>query len=1411
MVESIESPTLIEPEFVQDAAEVEALAAAEVALVEYLPKSKSPKLNTLIPRNMAFEVQKALNAVVKKHGNIDNYVRDHLKYTTVEQLWKALAAEQIDAVALYLDQFEREQGIIVADQTGLGKGREAAAVIRHAILNGYLPIFFTKSNDLFTDMFRDLRNIGFADIHPFIINNDNDSRIKDAEGNVVFSPLSSNEQYELLVSERKVPTDSKESIDWHRAMGLPLPDISKHPTIVITKVLDHLPSLYDVIFCTYSQVQAAHPFKRQWLEKIVSGGVEGSRKYKRVVFVLDESHMAGGYDSIIGTWMRRVLPKAKCACFLSATFAKYPEVMPFYARKTALRETEMQDITFVEAMVRGGLALQEVVAANLAESGQLIRRQRSKAGIKVEYIELDSEPGRTRNRVRVNQIIKLMNYVVAFERDYIDPVLDRIHTKAYADGEHVKEKPKGLGVKQSPYFSRVFNIVDQMLFSLKVEAVAEQTVKLLNENKKVVICFKSTMGTFLKDLDLVSGDIIEQDQLDFAVTLVKGLDSVFYYNYTDIEGNKTRMQLSLADLSPAGQRRYEEIKQAMLDETTGLTISPIDQLISIIENTKKDKDLGGHKDPSFRVAEVTGRNQRVKFENGQAIVSAFRSDNEKFFRLFNSGHYDVLLINQSGSTGSSAHASVDFKDQRVRAMIIHQFELDINIEMQKWGRIDRTGQVVLPQYYYITTDIPAERRLMVMLKSKLKSLDANTTGSQKTNEDFLQSIDFLNKYGDRAAWDWVSENPDLVERMGWPTYHREKGEYVRNENKDGAIRQVTGRAGLLNVEEQDMLYNTLLNRYEAVVRWEKQRGTYDLETEFLKLDADIKKKFIYRQGKGGRTPFGKDTLREETIINNPTRPFTKDQIDNLLIEELSGEKPKQLQMKLIEEINLDFPRLIEQRKERKMETVTKLQAELDELPEPDVGATDEERKKNEKLRLKTQDLIQVKTTEVNSVVKGMEDFKKDLIRVIGYFEVGQVLKLPADGTLFSWGIFLGIGIAKGGKNPYSPSGINLKFAVADSRKVLEFDLTPEQRPWISHIVEKSKEITPEEVLIVNRDWNELIKDAAKRREWRHILTENIVGAADEIGTYSKLIKYNTKEGTIKNGILLSRNFQKDGEELYSLLPINGALQYLKSLGKDQLFVDHKDRVRFVRQDDATFSIAIPKKGNFQLYTDEVLRSLLERKNDQSEDELPDFVQNAGDMTGNLHIENLEQFLERLKTFGLKYMAKAIELKELEKENEEERREVAVLYKYKLSRPYGQGSNPTICFVAYEEPSNEYRFGIVTYDRPLTDKEKYNYSLIPIYSNSEQPYKAWKTAVEKTALKEELNDVVAKARSQPKLDAILTLGYFIANNPHEDGNHEFVFGDFDEEALGRVAYDDLIGDLSEIEKLIYQLKIELELK
>ena len=104
------------------------------------------------------------------------------------------------------------------------------------------------------------------------------------------------------------------------------------------------------------------------------------------------------------------------------------------------------------------------------------------------------------------------------------------------------------------------------------------------------------------------------------------------------------------------------------------------------------------------------------------------------------------------------------------------------------------------------------------------------------------------------------------------------------------------------------------------------------------------------------------------------------------------------------------------------------------------------------------------------------------------------------------------------------------------------------------------------------------------------------------------------------------------------------------------------------------------------------------------------------------------------------------------------------------------------------------------------KEKYNYSLIPVFKNVEQPYQQWKEITIQTGLKGDFNAVVEKCRELPLHEAIETLGYFITNNPHEDGNSEFVFGNYTTQELGRVFYEDTITEITLIDQLISQLQI-----
>ena len=73
---------------------------------------------------------------------------------------------------------------------------------------------------------------------------------------------------------------------------------------------------------------------------------------------------------------------------LYEVITKRPDNMPIYAQKTSMSDANMSKEDLVEAITKGGVALQEVLAAQLVSEGQMIRRERSFEGVEVNYIEL---------------------------------------------------------------------------------------------------------------------------------------------------------------------------------------------------------------------------------------------------------------------------------------------------------------------------------------------------------------------------------------------------------------------------------------------------------------------------------------------------------------------------------------------------------------------------------------------------------------------------------------------------------------------------------------------------------------------------------------------------------------------------------------------------------------------------------------------------------------------------------------------------------------------------------------------------------------------------------------------------------------------------------------------------------------
>ena len=118
--------------------------------VRYAPMSRINPTGAVVPATMAAATRSALEALDGRVGDVDAWVCGRQGWV-LDDLGACLTSEQVDGVALALDAADRREGIIVADQTGFGKGRLLAAVARAAVRSGRPVIFLTEKENLFSD------------------------------------------------------------------------------------------------------------------------------------------------------------------------------------------------------------------------------------------------------------------------------------------------------------------------------------------------------------------------------------------------------------------------------------------------------------------------------------------------------------------------------------------------------------------------------------------------------------------------------------------------------------------------------------------------------------------------------------------------------------------------------------------------------------------------------------------------------------------------------------------------------------------------------------------------------------------------------------------------------------------------------------------------------------------------------------------------------------------------------------------------------------------------------------------------------------------------------------------------------------------------------------------------------------
>lgn len=1208
--------------------------------VTYAPKSENPfTLKAVMPADQ----QEAVNKNLEKLGDADQFLVDELGYNDKDDLYSHLAAEQVDSVALALQQAKKGNAFIIGDMTGIGKGRQAASLIRYAKKQGQVPVYFTKTAGLLSDVYRDLVDIGSPDLRPFVFGSAKEAAITDSDGKVVFA----------LPSKSEV----KRVLDYIEKNG-------------------KLPDEYDYVLTTYSQVSnGVYEFDENGArkeKKLAKGktfgaaALSGQRRRDAIeklmdnaYLILDESHTAGG-NSGQGNYFQHIIQKAKNVTFFSATFAKRPDNMPIYALRTAMNEGGMKSSDLIDAVKRGGATLQEIMSQTLTQCGQMIRRERDMTGVTIDWKAIDDSERVQEQREQYDSIIGLFNDIINFQKKYVSSYVDERNEElaAIQSTIGIKKGTAALGIKNQPFASKAFNTVQQVLLSLKAKSAAERAIDYLKQGMKPVIALNNTNESQTGNLAL--GE--EMDAPDLGTSLKKGLEGTLRYTQKDAKDNSESGYIKLSDLGDEAVKAYHELEKKIEQTSTGLSLSPIDVI-------KNELQKAGYK-----VGELTGRQTEFVYNDNGTVTKVKRADTDKkkLAREFNDGQIDALILNKSAATGISLHASSKYKDQKKRVMIVAQQQLDVNDEVQMRGRIDRTGQVARGAYEYVVSLIPAEQRLLMMFKAKLKSLDANTTSSQKSKFNEMEVADITNKYGDKVVKEYMAEHLDLYARMadpfGWEKSNGEdlsridpqtlvaSGGGVGDGEAGADASKLLGRMALLKVSEQEKMLQEIGELYANEIQRLNGMGENDLEITELPLKAKTLHKEVWKQGAepGGDNAFADNTYIEKVnmaILKKPMKAAeVKASQDGLTGGKTWEEYKTEKKAAVKEYFDQKIADETQKYEDRAVKAATKAKEKYikdGKKGQEKSGMSDEQIEKMAGYQY--DNIYKQEKDKLNDVMKNLKAKAEMFERVLDTFDTNQTFVLPTDmnnpnelsGFGNSYGRLIDIKIT----DNYSPNASTVSFATLDGRRKITFPIAGKVGSGenkvdiigsIDRMTKQAAGMGDNHIKVLDQDlknWDRLTSNESRKDGY--IVTGNLMQAlvdSKDQGLGGQLVKYTTDTGEVKTGILMPDRFDPKG--LTTDAPINSVADKFELSswrgGIDEV-TSSDGEVKVKRIDNYRgyyFEIRVPKskaKGG-KYFMDEDLLKLVDGNN---------FETRGNNMLAEFKPEQLKPVLDRLSKMGVK--------------------------------------------------------------------------------------------------------------------------------------------------------------------------------
>jgi len=677
------------------------------------------------------------------------------------------------------------RGFFIGDGTGVGKGREAAAIILDNWNKGRKKsIWLSEKQGLIKDAKRDVDGVGWNSKVVFPLNKTKATGKIAQENGVLFTT------YDTLKNKARDKGD-----------------------VAGKRRLDQV---------------------AEWLGEDFDG-----------VIVFDESHNMGNAietkvggrkkdpsnKALTGVELQRRLPNAR-VLYVSATGATDPLNLAYATRLGLFGEgTPFPNVgTFVNQIEAQGLAAMELVARDMKAMGKYISRSLSFDGVTYERLEhkLTRDQKDIYNELAGGWQIVLKN----------------VHDALKATGRETETGKQVTGANNgqaiwSHFWSTQQRFFNQVITAMQVPSAIKSAEKDLKDGKSVVFQLVNTMeaaqeralsrieeGQAIEDLDLTP----KQQLMDWVE---RSFPVQEYEKYKDEDGNERARPVFEADgETPVINKEAVRMRTELLAKIGSIKAvdNPLDQII----------DYFG----AENVAEVTGRKVRLirkEGVEGKVEEKLGLSHREKDADAFMDGKKRVLIFSDAGGTGRSYDADRNVKNQQRRSHYVLQPGWRADRAIQGMGRTHRANQAIPPHYVLVHTDLEAQKRFISTIARRLDQLGALTKGQRQTgSQGFFQARDNLESpHAIEALHGFIADTAYGHNDIDIDEFYNQTGLRLTSE-KGGLnfieMKQFLNRLLSLKTDYMNRVFSAYQKKYDEVIERHINNGTLDKGIETLRAD-----------------------------------------------------------------------------------------------------------------------------------------------------------------------------------------------------------------------------------------------------------------------------------------------------------------------------------------------------------------------------------------------------------------------------------------------------------------------------------------------------------------------------------------------------------------------------------------------